>query len=42
MADLYLDSLHALFGLSEKSLEIFLEKLEEGKEKGEPNLEDAL
>jgi glutamyl-tRNA reductase len=42
MADLYLDALHALFGLSEKSLETFLEKLEKEKEKEEPNLEDAL
>jgi len=42
MADLYLDALHALFGLPEKSLETFLEKFEEEKEKEEPNLEDAL
>jgi len=41
MADLYLDALHALFGLSEKSLETFLEKFEEGEEKEEPKLEDA-
>src|SRR5512136_519649 len=37
MADTYLDALHALFGLSEKSLETFLEKLEKEKEKEEPN-----
>jgi glutamyl-tRNA reductase len=42
MADLYLDSLHTLFGLSERSLETFTEKSEEGKEKEEPNLEDAI
>jgi glutamyl-tRNA reductase len=42
MADLYLDALHALFGLPEKSLETFLEKFEEGKEKEEPHPEDAL
>jgi glutamyl-tRNA reductase len=42
MADIYLDALHALFGLSEKSLETFLEKLEKEKEKEEPHLEDAL
>ncbi len=40
MADLYLDALHALFGLPEKSLETFLEKLEEEK-KEEAHLEDA-
>jgi len=39
MADLYLDALHALFGLPEKSLEISLEKFEE---KEETNLEDAV
>jgi glutamyl-tRNA reductase len=39
MADLYLDALHALFGLPEKSLETFLEKF---KEKEETNFEDAL
>ncbi len=42
MADLYLDSLHALFGLSERSLETFMEKSEEEKKKEEPNLEDAV
>ena len=42
MSDLYLDALHALFGLSEKSLETFLEKFEEEKEKEEPHPEDAL
>jgi glutamyl-tRNA reductase len=42
MADLYLDALHALFGLPEKSLETFLEKIEEKKEEEEANLEDAL
>jgi glutamyl-tRNA reductase len=41
IADLYLDALHALFGLPEKSLEAFLEKIEEEKEKEETNLEDA-
>jgi len=42
MADLYLDALHALFGLPEKSLETFMEKFEAGEEKEESNLEDAL
>jgi glutamyl-tRNA reductase len=42
MADLYLDALHALFGLPEKSLETFLEKFEEEKEKEETHPEDAL
>ena len=42
MADLYLDALHALFGLPEKSLETFLEKFEGEKEQEETNLEDAL
>jgi glutamyl-tRNA reductase len=42
MADLYLDALHALFGLPEKSLETFLEKSEGEKEQEETNLEDAL
>jgi glutamyl-tRNA reductase len=42
MADLYLDALHALFGLPEKSLETFLEKFEEEKKKEEPHPEDAL
>ena len=42
MADLYLDALHALFGLPEKSFETFLEKSEEEKEKEESHLEDAL
>jgi len=42
MADLYLDALHALFGLPEKSFETFLEKSEEAKEKEESHLEDAL
>ena len=41
-ADLYLDTLQALFGLSEKSLETLLEKFEKGEEKEETNLEDAL
>jgi glutamyl-tRNA reductase len=38
ISDLYLDALNALFGLPEKSLETFLEKIEE---KEETNLEDA-
>ena len=42
MADLYLDALHALFGLPEKSLETFLEEVEGEKEKEEPHPEDAL
>ena len=42
MADLYLDALHALFGLSEKSLETFLKKVEEEVGKEESHLEDAL
>jgi glutamyl-tRNA reductase len=42
MADLYLDALHALFGLPEKSFETFLEKFEEEKEKEESHLEDVL
>jgi glutamyl-tRNA reductase len=42
MADLYLDALHALFGLSEKSFETFLEKFKEEEEKEEIHLEDAL
>jgi glutamyl-tRNA reductase len=42
MADLYLDALHTLFGLPEKSLETFLEKFEEKDEGEEANLEDAL
>ena len=41
MSDLYLDALHALFGLPEKSLETFLEKFEEEKKKETKN-EDAL
>ena len=41
IADLYLDALHALFGLPEKSLEAFLEKIEEEKEKEETHIEDA-
>jgi hypothetical protein len=41
MSDLYLDTLHALFGLPEKSFETFLEKFEEEKEKGETKNEDA-
>jgi hypothetical protein len=41
MADLYLDALHALFGLPEKSLETFLEKFEKEKEKEESHLEDT-
>jgi glutamyl-tRNA reductase len=42
MSDLYLDTLHALFGLPEKSFETFLEKFEEEKEKEETKNEDAL
>jgi hypothetical protein len=42
MADLYLDALHTLFGLPEKSLETFLGKFEEEKEKEDPELEDVL
>ena len=42
MADLYLDALHVLCGLPEKSLETFLGKFEEKDEKEETNLEDAL
>jgi glutamyl-tRNA reductase len=42
IADLYLDALHVLFGLPEKSLETFLEKFEEKDEEEETNLEDAL
>jgi glutamyl-tRNA reductase len=42
MSDLYLDTLRALFGLSEKSLETFLEKFEEEKEKEEPHPKDTL
>jgi len=42
MADLYLDALHALFGLPEKSLETFFKEFEEKDEKEETNLEDAL
>jgi len=42
MADFYLDALHALFGLPEKSLETFLEKSEQENEKEESKLEDAL
>jgi glutamyl-tRNA reductase len=41
MADLYLDALHALFGLPEKSFETTLEKFEEANDKEETNLEDA-
>jgi glutamyl-tRNA reductase len=41
MSDLYLDALHALFGLPEKSLGTFLETFEEEKEKEEPKNEDA-
>lgn len=41
MADLYLDALHALFGLPEKSLGTLLGKFEEEEEKEEPKLEDA-
>ena len=40
MADLYLDALHALFGLSEKSLETLL-KFEEEQEKEDSKLEDV-
>jgi glutamyl-tRNA reductase len=42
MADLYLDALHALFGLPEKSLETLLGKFEEEKGKEDPKLEDVL
>jgi len=42
MADLYLDALHALFQLSDKSLKTASEKFEEEKEKEKPKLEDAL
>jgi glutamyl-tRNA reductase len=42
MADLYLDALHALFGLPEKSLETFFEKSKEEENKEETHLEDAL
>jgi glutamyl-tRNA reductase len=42
MADLYLDALHALFGLQENSLETILGELEENKEREAGNLEDAL
>ena len=42
MADLYLDALHALFGLPEKSLETFLKKVEEEEGKEESHLEDTL
>ncbi len=42
VADLYLDALHTLFGLPEKSLETFLKKFEEVGEKEEADLEDAL
>jgi glutamyl-tRNA reductase len=38
--DLYLDALHALFGLPEKSLETLL-KFEEEQEKEDPKLEDV-
>jgi glutamyl-tRNA reductase len=41
-ADLYLDALRALFGLSEQSLETYLEKFKEAEEEEETNLEDAL
>jgi hypothetical protein len=41
MADLYLDALHALFGLSKGSLETFLQKFEVQEEKEEPDLEDT-
>lgn len=41
MSDLYLDALHALFGLPQKSLETFLETSEEEKEKEETKNEDA-
>ncbi len=42
VADLYLDALHALFGLSEKSLETVLKKYEEEKEEEDSELEDVL
>lgn len=41
MSDLYLDTLHTLFELPEKSFETFLEKFEEEKEEEEPKNEDA-
>ena len=40
MTDQYLDALHALFGLSEKSLETLL-KFEEEQEKEDSKLEDV-
>jgi glutamyl-tRNA reductase len=42
MADLYLDALHTLFGLKEKSFETCLEKIEEEEEKENIKLEDVL
>lgn len=41
MSDLYLDTLHTLFGLPEKSFETFSETFEEEKEKEEAKNEDA-
>lgn len=42
ISDLYIDALRALFGLSEKSLETSMEKLDKQKETGGSDLEDAL
>ncbi len=41
MADLYLDALHALFGLPEKSLETFSEKFDDQEEREESYFEDV-
>ena len=41
MADQYLDALHALFGLPEKSLETWVEKLNEKHDEEDPKLDDA-
>jgi glutamyl-tRNA reductase len=41
VTDLYLDALRSLFRLQEKSPETVLEKIEEEKEKEDPNFEDA-
>jgi glutamyl-tRNA reductase len=41
MADLYLDALHALFGLPEKSVETWVEKINQRHEEEEPKPEDA-
>lgn len=42
IADLYLDTLHTLFGLPEKSLETLMDKFEEEKEQEETALKDAV